>query len=493
MHSLSNRRNFFLILTTVSIMAACSVVYLGLKQSVWFDEAYSIDIAKQSWGEIVRLTAEDVHPPLYYWLLKFWMLLFGDNELALRSMSALFFGASLVTMGALLRKFFGAKTALFALAFILAAPFLLRYGFEIRMYSLASCIGVLATYVLVTAVDTKQERRRRLLMGLYALLVVAGMYTLYFMALIWITHLVWLCIKSREKGKYLLIEGVVAYGVSLLLFLPWLPSVLAGLAGGTLSPVTHALNFDNLVGIVTYMFLYQPPWRFSPGYVAIIVVTLLLIGLIVWSGYTYATARQRRAMFLFALYFLVPIAVLFVVTQFKPIYLERYIAHFAIGGYALIGVCAAITLQKADWLRRDAAVLLLLVFLSGCVSLAQYGNYNFQRLHTPSIKQVSALLDSCKSGAVVFADGPQIAVELGYYVRECPIYFFNETLEMTGGFAMISNSPYRVASSKELPDSDEVLHVYYNTPKNVLPDIYERTAIVTADKVTVETYRRGGV
>ena len=483
-------RHFLPILITVSALTALGVLCLGLQQSVWFDEIYSIDLANQSWGDIVRLTAEDVHPPFYYWLLKAWMLLFGQSELALRSMSALLFGVSLGMTGLLLRKLFGAKTALMALPFIVFAPFLLRYGFEIRMYSLASFIGVAATYLLVLVTEMAERKRRWLLLAAYALLVVLGVYTLYFMALVWIAHAVWIVLQARDKAKRsMAAEVIVAYVASVVLFAPWLPNVIAGTSGGTISPVTHPLNFDNLVGIVTYMFLYQPPWGFSLIYSAIIVGTLLLVGYLAWAGYRSATAEERRGLGLLAAHFFVPIIVLIVVTQFAPIYLERYIAQFAVAGYAGLGAVAAIAIQRAGWFARDAALLLLLILLSGSSSLVQYGNYNFQRLHTPSIKQVATRLTDCKDGAIIFADGPQVAVELGYYVKDCPVYFFNETLKMTGGFAMISDSPYRVANASELPTTDEILHVYYNEPKNTLPASFSQRSIVTAEKVSVATYR----
>ena len=41
-------------------------------------------------AELLERTAADVHPPLYYLLLKAWTAAFGDSPLAMRSMRALF-------------------------------------------------------------------------------------------------------------------------------------------------------------------------------------------------------------------------------------------------------------------------------------------------------------------------------------------------------------------------------------------------------------------
>src|SRR5690606_22516950 len=101
---------------------------------------------------------------------------------------------------------------------------------------------------------------------------------------------------------------------------------------------------------------------------------------------------------------------------------------------------------------------LFVILLAGCLSLLDYGNYNFQRLHTPTVKHVAKLLSPCQDGAVIFADEPQVALELKYYITDCPVYFFNETPKMGGGFAMLSNSPLRVVDASELPPAEQVFH-----------------------------------
>src|SRR3989338_4793672 len=41
-------------------------------QSIWYDEAFSLLLARYGYGEIVARTARDTMPPLYYWLLHLW-------------------------------------------------------------------------------------------------------------------------------------------------------------------------------------------------------------------------------------------------------------------------------------------------------------------------------------------------------------------------------------------------------------------------------------
>lgn len=76
----------WLAMVMTAVFALLSFV-IGLNQSIWFDEAYSVNLAQRSVGEIISLTAVDVHPPLYYLFLKVWGEIFGFSEVALRCSS----------------------------------------------------------------------------------------------------------------------------------------------------------------------------------------------------------------------------------------------------------------------------------------------------------------------------------------------------------------------------------------------------------------------
>ena len=57
-------------------------------QSFWNDEGNSARLSERSLQLIVEGTASDVHPPLYYLLLRGWRELAGESEFGLRSLSA---------------------------------------------------------------------------------------------------------------------------------------------------------------------------------------------------------------------------------------------------------------------------------------------------------------------------------------------------------------------------------------------------------------------
>ena len=78
---------------------------LYLTQSLWRDEAFSVMLARHSLLDIVRLSAGDFTPPLYYILLHVWMTFFGSSEIAVRLLSFVFHIATAVAGFIITRQF----------------------------------------------------------------------------------------------------------------------------------------------------------------------------------------------------------------------------------------------------------------------------------------------------------------------------------------------------------------------------------------------------
>ena len=80
--------------TWVLLAAAALLASLNVMGAFRADEVWSFNTVTKSFGEMMAELRGDIHPPLYYWFLFPWVRLFGDSEFALRSLSALFYLAS---------------------------------------------------------------------------------------------------------------------------------------------------------------------------------------------------------------------------------------------------------------------------------------------------------------------------------------------------------------------------------------------------------------
>ena len=467
------RRQWFvaiLIAAPLTAMALCW--WIGSQQSVWFDEAYSIWLAKQPVGELLRLTGLDTHPPLYYLLLKLWASVWGYSESALRAFSILCYGGAMVVAGLFVRRWFGRRAASYTLLTLIGTPLLMRYGFEIRMYALGSLIGISATAMLARAWYGNRWRD----WVLYAVLVAAGMLSLYYTALLWAAQLIWLIAMTyRRQGlqHWWKERWLVSYLGSIVLFLPWLPTFFGQIGNGALAAIGRPMNLEQILGVVSFNTIYKPAWLL--GVVSSLLV-IVVISAAVWAWpHTLRRLQHSELAWLLLANVAVPIASLIGVSLFAAMYVERYLAHVVISGIvafsiAIATACAAIHASSVWWHKAAATGLLVLmpiIMLYGTLQLALQGNYNFQRDERPNVQQIATQLDGCRDGSVVLTADPYIAIELSYYLEKaqssCIVYIAYAGRPLVGGYAPLEGSPtyHKVADTTQPFTNAKKINVLY--------------------------------
>ena len=474
------------------LLAMAISLSIGLRQSVWFDEGYSILVAKQSVGDLIHLTSVDTHPPLYYLLLKFWTGVFGWSEIALRSLSVLAMGGAMAIGIFLVKRLFGARVALFVLPLVILAPFLLRYGFEIRMYALGSLIGIAATYTLVVALGVKDVRAKWRSYSLYALLVVAGMLTLYYTAVLWIAHVLWLVWRARKEKRPLFKQpAFAAMGASVALFLPWLPVFISQLGNGALAPIAQPLTLENIVGIASFMFAYEPLYRLDAVMSLVVLLAIILAVYCAMKAFREASSKQRSYLVLLACYFMVPVALIALISLARPMYVERYLAQVLLGASLFVGVGVGLVAQKDIRKGLLLVATFTLILLLGVGQLAQVGNYNFQRLQKPMAKQILQEYP-CQKGVTYISKEPYPYIDMVYYADGCDFRFYaTYNPGDMGGYAPLHNSSLRITGTESLQARQLVL-VDFNAhvPEMMVDERYHLVKTVSFDTMNVAVYER---
>jgi uncharacterized membrane protein len=463
---------------------------IGLQQSVWFDEAYSITLAKAPIADIVRFVSVDTHPPLYYLVLKGWAGAFGWGELALRGLSVIMMGAMILVAALLVRRLFGVRAALLVTILLVVSPFVLRYGFEIRMYSMAGLIGISATYALVRA-RQGDSSAHWWWYAIYAALVALGMYTLYYMALLWVAHLVWLAWDARKNKRPLMREPWLrAFVCALVLFLPWLPVFVSQLGNNALTPVAQQMTVQNMVGIVSFWFLYTPAFWLT-GMTSLIVLGIVIVTVWLMRRAVAASRRAERSlMLLFGLYALVPFGLITLVSLGRPMYMERYMSHVMIGVLILLAVALVVVMRRRPRTGIVTACLFVAVSLTGVANLVEAGNYNFQRIERPSGRESAmALQGECQKSTIIF-NGSYIAIDQSYYFATCPSYvLLPENPAFMGGFALLHNTPRRVTTVEARENQSRVELIHYSDDPTITVDShYIHTQTRRFNKVVIDTY-----
>lgn len=122
---------------------------LSAYSALWFDESYSVALVRHPLGELWRIASSDVHPPLYYYLLKLVWLLFPDDVVAYRLFSVAALGCLSLLGYTHLRRDFGGRVGIAFSFLTLVSPWSFRVSSQIRMYSWAALfMGVCLIYGL---------------------------------------------------------------------------------------------------------------------------------------------------------------------------------------------------------------------------------------------------------------------------------------------------------------------------------------------------------
>lgn len=182
-----------------------------LVQPFWRDEAFSYLLSKKNLWDILILTAKDNNPPLYYFIMHFWLIIFGKSEVAMRSLSFIFYWCTIYLVYLILVEIFNftSKKSFFYLLFVAINPFLIYYAFEARMYSMFAFLATLSFYAFL-----KKKWR------LYILSIILGLFTHYFMLFVLLTQIILITkLKLKKSEKKTLIYKL--YAIPSLIFLPW--------------------------------------------------------------------------------------------------------------------------------------------------------------------------------------------------------------------------------------------------------------------------------
>ncbi|MFN8534688.1 MAG: glycosyltransferase family 39 protein [Dehalococcoidia bacterium] len=163
---------------------------------LWFDEGYSIYFAGVSPLETAQLTAIDIHPPLYYWLLQLWTWLVGWNDISVRLFSVVIGTATVALLMRFGSEAFGRRAGALAAAALAISPLHVTYSVEVRMYALLALFATTATWAWWLL-----PRRRTL--GIYAVAMGAALLTQYYAGFLLAAHALTVPVFRNGRARLL--------------------------------------------------------------------------------------------------------------------------------------------------------------------------------------------------------------------------------------------------------------------------------------------------
>jgi len=201
-------------------------------QSLSDDELASWDFSNRgTLSQVIEGVRGDIHPPLYFLILRFAQWIFGDSEWALRLPSAVAGLLSIPAIYLLGKKLYSEREGIIAALFltVLWAP--IYYSQEARPYAMLILLSILTSYFWWDVMLDLRYRRELPAReaALYVICAVSCAYLHYLGLLLVVLQgvaLAALMYGALRKAMLLYIPVAVAY-------LPWLPSMVHQFRSGT--------------------------------------------------------------------------------------------------------------------------------------------------------------------------------------------------------------------------------------------------------------------
>ncbi|MFX0072855.1 MAG: glycosyltransferase family 39 protein, partial [Candidatus Hermodarchaeota archaeon] len=149
-----NSRNLLYIFLSISIYLRLINI---ISEQLWEDEAISIAIATSSNSSFWTKVIGDIHPPLYYIILRGWILIFGKSIFSVRLLSVLFSILTLPILYLIGKEIINENLGLIIIFLYSISPFSIFFANEVRSYSLIHFLFTLSLYFAIKCLKSPEN------------------------------------------------------------------------------------------------------------------------------------------------------------------------------------------------------------------------------------------------------------------------------------------------------------------------------------------------
>jgi mannosyltransferase len=298
--------------------------------SVDLDEPFSIFHAQKNLNELSKLFVEENNPPLHFYLLHFWIKLFGTSSFSVRSLSLIFSVATLPLLFFVGKKIKHDYLGLLLMLLFTFSNFHHSYGIEARAYPFFSFLFTAILFYLLRF-RVEMTLRNSLIIGfLCALLFYAHYMSILVIPVIFLIHLL-LSLRRKSLKQY----GYFVFMVTLftVLLLPFLNVFMERLS--------HVQESGTWVEKPHWTLLYGMLNKFMNGPLVLVsLVSILVISLVFrkieiskpkiasWDSPIYLIAAITLSIYCLA----------FLISSLtnSSVFLDRYMFFLSIGWITLL-------------------------------------------------------------------------------------------------------------------------------------------------------------
>ncbi len=381
-------------------------VFLIGSREIAYDDAFSYFLSRGSLTDIILGTAADTMPPLYYFLLHFWMKISTDLwflrllNVAINLMTALI-------VYAITKELFNSKSASIAIFLFLISPYQIYHSQELRMYALL-LFGQVGYYYSFLKVFRSSRKRYNFWIISAVVFGLIAMYS-HNLGIIGLVCINIILLFYRNKH---VIKSLVLVQLSILVFsIPWffyLPQQFEKIQQAFW---TQPPGITDLFQALYTLFSFLPMPSIFMG-IALIIIVQSIVLLIVFLIRT-----KTKKNFVVALLLLVPPIILFLLSYLvKPVFVPRIFILSSVWFFILFAVFVEKNLNFFLGKVNLGLFILMCIF-----SLPFY--YQFQSFPRSSFLELNNLLDKFEPQEYVIHDNKlSFFPTMFYWERERSFY-----------------------------------------------------------------------
>ena len=373
-------------------------------QGLWRDEVDALNFATAPWAEMIaHFTQPGWNGPLYFLLLRGWIILTGQTAFAMRYLSLLCGVLGVALTYPLGKRLVGHRAARWTVLLTSLSPYLVWYAQEIKMYTWVPALVLLALYALERACKKPNW-------GWWLLVLAATSCVFYshiLAALLIPIEVLWFLLHPDRHSRAW-IGGALTLGLLTLPYLPllrWqLPLVFqtrqTGYPARTLGAMAEILASGWSGGIGAQ---WQPWLAWGYGGLALLGLLLLL-----------RPSRQKQRVYgiLLVSWLIIPLLAIWAISLRAPIFTDRYLIWSSHAYYFLLGM----GLEFLGRRRAGIRILLILILVSAAgVNLYQQASVPIK----PQFREAAAYLHQKRTPQeLLLFQIPYNQITLAYYLPD---------------------------------------------------------------------------
>ncbi len=365
------KENIFHIL--IIIAGTILMLIPAFHSNIWFDESYSVGIVTHSFVDIWKIGSHDVHPILYYWMLKVVSLLFGSNIIIYRLFSIVPVIITAILGMTHISKDFGKKVGMLFTFFILFMPAVLQYSIEIRMYTW-TMLFVTVAFIYLNRFITNKNKKSLIIFGLFSLMsCYMHYYALICMGLVNFALVIYMIKNRKETSKGINKIFILTETAQVILYIPWLIAFiqqLISVSGGFWITLTFP---DTLINVLNFQYLGTLNATF-----ALVLASILAIYMIVLIIKSIRRKEEyKKGLIPLITYIAVILVALIVSLIASPVLYERYL--FTITGLLVFGMAYFIAREQRKIVIVSICSVIMIMSVVNMVYVVQE-NYDYTNI-----------------------------------------------------------------------------------------------------------------